>query len=44
MQVTILVSLIPKKELIKEFFAQSYSKGFNIKLKIVNRKKVKKDF
>jgi hypothetical protein len=43
MQVTISVSLMPKKELTKEFFAQSCDKGFSIKSEIVNRKKVKKD-
>jgi hypothetical protein len=31
-----------KRELTKEFFAQSCNKGFGIKSEIVNRKKVKK--
>jgi hypothetical protein len=42
-QVTVSVSLIPKKELTKKFFARSRDKGSDIKSEIVNEKKVKKD-
>jgi hypothetical protein len=44
MQVTVLVSLMPKKESIEEFFARSYGKSSSIKSEIINGKKMKKDF
>ena len=43
MQITFLVSLMPKKESPEEFFARSRGKGSIIKSEIVNREKVKKD-
>jgi hypothetical protein len=42
-QVTVLVSSMPKKELTEEFFARSRGKGSSVKSEIVNGKKVKKD-